>query len=103
MQILQRTNKALRLKNLANVILKRKERVKYNSFKACFEELIQLSADHIVKQHNRFWLKEKPSENYNTHYMTGRFQFLCNFFNQGLWDVFFSSKINKHILPRYAW
>jgi len=44
-------------KNLANVILKRKERVKYNSFKACLEELIQLSADHIVKQHNRFWLE----------------------------------------------
>jgi hypothetical protein len=52
-QILQRTNKALRLKNLAIVIFKRKERVKYNYFKACLEELIQLSADHIVKQNQK--------------------------------------------------
>ncbi len=56
----------------------------------------------VNRQNNRLWLKEKPSEDYNTHYMTRRFQFLCKFFNQGLWDVFFSSKINKHILPRYA-
>jgi hypothetical protein len=47
-QILQRTNKALRLKNLANVILKRKERVKYNSFKACLEELIQLTRHYFI-------------------------------------------------------